>query len=86
MKNKSRIENLMFKVGVIGLGNMGSGLAKNLIKNNFSTWGYDLSKERMDYFSSIGGNTSSSVQEVAKNVEAVFINKLLNISCMSNCW
>ena len=63
----------MFKAGVIGLGNMGSGLAKNLIKNNFSTWGYDISKERMDYFSDIGGKTTSSIQEVAKNVEAVFV-------------
>ncbi len=63
----------MFKVGVIGLGDMGSGLAKNLIKNNFSTWGYDLNKKRMVDFSSIGGNTTSSIQEVAKNVEAVFV-------------
>ena len=32
------------RVGVIGLGDMGSGLAKNLIKNGNLTTGFDLSK------------------------------------------
>ena len=30
------------KAGVIGLGDMGSGLAKNLIANGFETCGFDL--------------------------------------------
>ena len=29
----------MYNVGVVVLGDMGSGLAKNLIKNNFITFG-----------------------------------------------
>ena len=32
----------MKNVGVIGLGDMGSGLAKNLIKNGFTVKGADL--------------------------------------------
>ena len=32
----------MKRVGFIGLGDMGSGLAKNLIKNGFATTGLDL--------------------------------------------
>lgn len=30
------------KVGVIGLGNMGASMAKNLLKNGFNTTVYDL--------------------------------------------
>ena len=32
----------MKKIGVVGLGNMGMGIAKNLIKNEFDTTGFDL--------------------------------------------
>ena len=32
----------MKKVGVIGLGNMGMGIAKNLIKDGYETTGFDL--------------------------------------------
>ena len=32
----------MKTVGVIGLGNMGMGIAKNLLKAGFTTRGYDL--------------------------------------------
>ena len=32
----------MKKIGVVGLGNMGMGIAKNLIKNEFDTTGVDL--------------------------------------------
>ncbi|MEM1361219.1 MAG: NAD(P)-binding domain-containing protein, partial [Pseudomonadota bacterium] len=52
------------KCGVIGLGDMGSGLALNLIKNGFETSGYDFSDARMDAFRTMGGNPKSSAQEV----------------------
>ena len=32
----------MEKIGVIGLGNMGMGIAKNVINDGYSTMGYDL--------------------------------------------
>ena len=35
------------RAGVIGLGDMGSGLAKNLIKNGILTTGFDLSNLRI---------------------------------------
>ena len=31
----------MEKIGIIGLGNMGMGIAKNLIKGGYDTMGYD---------------------------------------------
>ena len=39
--------------GVVGLGDMGSGLAKNLIKSGFPAYGFDLREARMKAFSDL---------------------------------
>ncbi len=61
------------KCGVIGLGDMGSGLAKNLIKNGFETWGLDLSPNRMDALTDMGGQLAATPAEMGANADAVFI-------------
>ena len=61
------------RAGVIGLGDMGSGLALNLIKNGFATTGFDLSDDRMAAFKDFGGNPATDVAEVGKNSDAVFV-------------
>ena len=61
------------RVGVIGLGNMGSGIAKNLILNKFETIGFDLDKKRMKNFKNMGGIFARSLSEVAKFSDVVFV-------------
>lgn len=63
----------MKSVGVIGLGDMGSGLAKNLLKSDFDVRGFDLSKDRMDAFVSMKGTAAVSVAEVGQNASAVYV-------------
>ncbi|MCV0425061.1 MAG: NAD(P)-dependent oxidoreductase [Roseibium sp.] len=63
----------MLRAGVIGLGDMGSGLAKNLIKNDFETSGFDLSEQRMSVFRELGGRAAASVAEVARSADVVFV-------------
>lgn len=63
----------MKTAGVIGLGDMGSGLAKNLINNGFSTTGLDLSADRMAAFTDMGGTAAVTVAEVGKASDAVFV-------------
>lgn len=63
----------MTNVGVVGLGDMGSGLAKNLIKNKFNTIGLDLSKKRMEDFKRMGGVVAHSLSEVGKFADIVFV-------------
>lgn len=63
----------MKTVGIIGIGDMGSGIAKNLIKNGFETWGFDLSPERMSAFEKLGGRAAASISEVGANADVVFI-------------
>ena len=63
----------MTKVGVIGIGDMGSGLAKNLIANGFETWGIDLIDARQKAFAAMGGRAAGSVAEVGRNAHAAFV-------------
>lgn len=63
----------MKRAGVIGLGDMGSGLAKNLIKNGFETTGFDLSEARMSAFTEMGGKPAQSLAEVGQNSDAVYV-------------
>ena len=61
------------KTGVIGLGDMGSGLAKNLLKNGFEVTGLDLSPERLEAFRAMGGTAAATPAEVGANADAVFV-------------
>lgn len=63
----------MKKVGLIGLGDMGIGMAKNLLKNGFELTGYDLREERRQALAELGGKPAEGCREVAENSDAVFI-------------
>ncbi len=63
----------MKRAGVIGLGDMGSGLARNLIKAGHPTIGFDLSDKRMAAFAELGGTPASSVGEVGGQADVVFV-------------
>ncbi len=63
----------MAKVGVVGLGDMGSGLAKNLIAKGFDCAGCDLSPARMEAFAAMGGRPAKTPAEVGAGAEAVFV-------------
>ncbi len=63
----------MARVGVIGLGDMGSGLAKNLIAAGFETAGFDLSTDRMAAFTAMGGHAAGSAAAVGDGADAVYV-------------
>ncbi len=67
------LEEAMNEVGVIGLGDMGSGLAKNLIKAGFETTGFDISAARMTAFKETGGRPAATAAEVGAVCGAVFV-------------
>ncbi len=63
----------MKQVGIIGLGDMGIGMAKNIIKNGFDLVGYDLRDERLRILETLGGKVASSPQEVGQQSDVVFV-------------
>ncbi|MEO1398284.1 MAG: NAD(P)-dependent oxidoreductase [Pseudomonadota bacterium] len=60
-------------IGVLGLGNMGSGIARNLAKSQFTTTGYDPVKNKVTDLVSEGLQARSSAAEVGKDADAAFI-------------
>ncbi len=63
----------MNRAGVIGLGDMGSGLAKNLIQQKFETTGFDLDQQRLEAFAAMGGCPAQDAAEVGRNADIVFV-------------
>jgi len=63
----------MKTVGIIGIGDMGSGLAKNLIKAGFTCRGHDLLAHRMADFTAMCGVACAGAAEVGQGAEAVLI-------------
>ena len=61
------------RVSVIGLGDMGSGLAKNLIKAGFDTAGFDLSPDRLAAFAGMGGLPVESIPAAGQGAEVAFV-------------
>ncbi len=65
------------KIGFIGLGVMGHGMAKNLLQNGFHLSGYDRSKEAIQGLLPFGAQISDSPQQLAQ-VSDVIITMLPN--------
>jgi len=61
------------RIGVIGLGNMGSGLALNLVKAGFETTGFDLSEDRMQALRDMGGIAADNAGGAGQGADAVFV-------------
>jgi len=66
-------DDVMKRTGVIGIGDMGSGLAKNLMANGFATTGYDIDEQRMQAFKDLGGSAAASAAGVGEASDAVFV-------------
>ncbi|WP_080875997.1 NAD(P)-binding domain-containing protein [Oceanobacillus timonensis] len=60
------------RVGFIGLGIMGKPMAKNIIKDGFETYLFDLSSDAINELAEIGGHACNSTKEVAENSEIIF--------------
>ena len=63
----------MKRIGIIGLGDMGIGMAANIIKNEFELCGFDLQKERLNSLKQLGGLPLNQYSEIADNSDVVFI-------------
>jgi 3-hydroxyisobutyrate dehydrogenase-like beta-hydroxyacid dehydrogenase len=61
------------RVGLIGLGDMGIGMAKNIVESGFELTGFDLRPERLTMLEELGAKAAHSPQEVGANADAVFI-------------
>ena len=63
----------MDTIGIIGIGDMGSGIARNLLANGCAVIGRDIDPTRHKAFVDMGGQGAESTAEVAKAAQAVFV-------------
>ena len=59
------------KIGVVGLGIMGSAISANLLKAGFTVIGYDIRPESIQTLEGHGGSGATCVREVAEAAEVV---------------
>ena len=63
----------MTQVGICGIGDMGSGMAANLIKAGFEVKGFDPSPARAKAFEAMGGKPCESAAQVGEGSDIVFV-------------
>ena len=56
------------RIGFVGLGAMGNGMATHLVKQGYIVKGYDVFPKSIDRFSAAGGTGVSSLKESAMDV------------------
>ncbi len=61
----------MSAIGFIGLGNMGSHMAANLVKAGHEVKGFDVVTSNVDQFVSVGGAAAGSVADASKSVDMI---------------
>ncbi|MFH1080832.1 MAG: NAD(P)-dependent oxidoreductase [Pseudomonadota bacterium] len=63
----------MEKIGFIGLGEMGSPMAKNLVKSGYTLFVFDIRKEAADELVKVGAKACASPGEVGKSADVIFV-------------
>src|SRR5262245_66433092 len=61
----------MARVGFIGVGNMGSLMARNLIKAGHNLKVYDLSEEAVNFVVQSGAKRATSIKDTVADVDVV---------------
>ena len=69
------------KVGIIGVGLMGSAMAANLIKAGYRIIGYDVDSQKIDALVRNGGNAAGSCRDVAEQAD-VLITSLPSVTAL----
>lgn len=62
------------RIGVVGLGVMGSAMGRNLLAAGHQVIGFDIDQDKGATFVDIGGETASSAGDVARAVEVVVLS------------
>ena len=62
----------MKNIGFIGLGNMGSYMALNLIKSGYEIFGFDTNKNAYDFFKDNKLNKYKSINEITEACKIIF--------------
>jgi len=62
------------RIGLVGLGLVGTAIAESLLARRFHVVGFDISSQRLDHFANLGGKSAHSPAELAGRVEHVVLS------------
>jgi 3-hydroxyisobutyrate dehydrogenase-like beta-hydroxyacid dehydrogenase len=62
------------RIGFVGLGLMGSGMAKNLMAAGFPLVGYDIDESKVKAISKLGGKTVASPDQMSAEVDVIIFS------------
>ena len=63
----------MKDIGLVGLGDMGSGMAGNLLRAGFNVHGYDRAPARLEWLEREGGHPAENAAAVGERSDAAFV-------------
>ena len=63
----------MKDIGIVGLGDMGSGMAGNLLRAGFEVHGFDRAPARLEWLEREGGHPAEDAAAVGRSSEAAFV-------------
>src|SRR5690348_9364264 len=61
------------RVGFIGLGSMGMGMAKSLLAKGFAVAGYDVRREAAEALADAGGRAAASPADAARDAQVLVV-------------
>ncbi|MGB9595459.1 MAG: NAD(P)-dependent oxidoreductase [Candidatus Poribacteria bacterium] len=61
------------KIGIIGLGQMGSGISANLVKAGYNITGYDLKADAIKKLVDLGGYAGNSTEDIIVKCDVVLV-------------
>jgi len=61
-------------IGFVGLGLMGSGMARNLVNSGFRVIGYDLDSDKVSAFTASGGHKTEDPGAIAGQVDVIVLS------------
>lgn len=80
MKKSTSLDNYAYscydiamKIGFIGLGNMGSGMAKNILSKGFGVVGFDIENNKLVELEGSGLEVATNIADIAKGCEVVVL-------------
>lgn len=62
------------KIGLVGLGFVGTAIAQCLLANDFEVIGFDIDSARCQYIKDLGGNTDGSPAQLAQQVDRIILS------------
>lgn len=60
-------------IGFVGLGNMGSGMASNLVNSDFSVLGFDMDSTKTDGIKNDNFKSATNIKEITEQCETVIV-------------